>query len=148
MPNTSSADPPVIPLDAKGWPLELIFPTKKEFWHGTYRPESRYRTDEIRDYECGTGCCLLGWISIAFRGERYDSGVKREPTKAETKFAREFLKAAGWKGRYTVSRGPVAEAEAVFEGFGDYEGLTEPEAARYWRQAAEACGYDVAGAKR
>lgn len=156
-----------VKLDKDGWPIELIVPSVREFIQRTWYEAGDAALDLVdkgeeedeairkvaSDYHCGTQCCLVGWMGVAFDGPMEPAHVSshlHEPVRAlssaQRKFAEEFLRSAG----ETVEEGTrdyhlLIQCSNVFE---DVHQNAGGFAREHWIAAGEACGYDLSAFKK
>lgn len=118
-----------------------------------------------RDVSCGTQCCLVGWMGVAFNGPHDPSWVDVKPASvAHIEFARTILRLAVQRWPGAARRRWDLPIEEILERFDerDNEGILETcsdlfesrfinehfrlkphEARALWLDAAEHHGYDV-----
>jgi hypothetical protein len=137
-------------MDKDGWPHALLIPEEKDFMHGGWiclsneadkiRNRSGYKAakDHARDFECGTQCCLVGWIGVAFGGADYPISA-HYLSKAHREFSRTFLEVAGEP--YSGVEGLLWTLSGVFEA--GRHGLSPRQARLWWIETAKRCGYNT-----
>ena len=161
------------------WPEHLIVPSEDQFQHGTYiRFESpdpdipaaslqrraalgllNEPDREVLRNDCGTACCFVGWIALAFGEKGCSSTHIRNP--ATIQFLNKFLELAG---DVPIARRPNLEsfeyfadrlgtrASEVFEGddgpdangrFRARDEMTPVEARDLWKRTGAYFNYDT-----
>jgi hypothetical protein len=160
------------------WPKELIIPQPKDFTYGYWIELTDEQADERdaqlsgavfedfdkvtgeiakRDapYDCGTQCCMVGWMGLAFKGPwepvpLHLGGVTL--SKPHRKFMETFLDLhSGKEDRSELSDDALFRlASDAFEGEESWNGfeivrtghLTPVDAHKLWKKVARICGYD------
>lgn len=162
--------PPGIPgFDDDGWPDELRIPNETEFLHGDW-VQFGGKADRLtslldqmlwaQNHVCGTQCCLVGWMGVAFLGPTYpgDDGPigSDEPTPAHLRFAKTYLDVAGVRIYYLDDADSIRILTVLSNLFehGPPDRRRRPEETRFprlspkqarawWIETARRCGYDV-----
>ena len=130
------------------WMKYLHVPSEADFCHGAYATRAQTAVYSIADLigaratfeqHCGTQCCLVGHVAVAFREPSF-SDIKSRDGKS---FLRKFCELAG----QPVPRGddPAGHASRVFEGCADHRkrALTPKRARRLWIKTGEHFGFTV-----